>query len=257
MKRVNQTYIEAKPVEELKPHPQNPRIGNDTAVGESIEDLGFFGAILYQKSTGYVLAGHTTLRAATQKHGAKYVPAFEVDVDDDTAEAILLRDNLTSDLATYDHEMLAELLKQADEKGTLMETGYSKAELDDMLQELATQANDSSGPAVGPKDSGLTPEQKKDLYDQTSIRQIVLIMDAEQHAKVVGQLADIIEAEGLRTNTEAVLWLLEQHLASEVEPLPDNLRSLLKSELIELAEARHLDSSGTKSDILDRLQASA
>ena len=51
-------------VSELKQHPQNPRRGNVEAIKQSIETSGFFGAIIVQKSTGYILAGNLRSRVA-------------------------------------------------------------------------------------------------------------------------------------------------------------------------------------------------
>ncbi|WP_139806694.1 hypothetical protein [Deinococcus hopiensis] len=48
------------PVSDLKPHPRNPNVGNVDVIAESIKVNGFYGALVVQKSTGYILKGNHT-----------------------------------------------------------------------------------------------------------------------------------------------------------------------------------------------------
>lgn len=132
MNLVGQKYRQAA-VAELKHHPKNPRHGDVGAIHESIEANGFYGALVVQKSTGYVLAGNHRLAAAVYA-GAKRVPVLEVDCDDETALRILVVDNRSSDLATNDDDLLAEILVElaATEAG-LAGTGHDGDSLDDLL----------------------------------------------------------------------------------------------------------------------------
>lgn len=100
MKIINQEH-KTVPIDTIKPHPQNPREGDIGAIHTSITKNGFYGAIIVQKSTGHVLAGNHRL-AAAQQAGATEIPAIIVDVDNETALKILLADNRTNDLASYD-----------------------------------------------------------------------------------------------------------------------------------------------------------
>lgn len=68
-------------VEVLNPHPDNPRQGDVDAIADSIEQNGFFGAIVAQRSTGYVPAGNHRLLAA-KRQGLTEVPVVWLDVDD-------------------------------------------------------------------------------------------------------------------------------------------------------------------------------
>ena len=62
-----------------------------------------------------------------------------VDVDDATALKILLADNRTNDLATYDNKELAELLADVGNKFGLEGTGYDETFLDGLISELAQE----------------------------------------------------------------------------------------------------------------------
>lgn len=119
------------PVGELRSHPDNPRKGNIDAIVESIRVNGFYGAIVAQQSTGYILVGNHRWQAA-QAAGLKKVPVIYVDVDDEGARKILLADNRTSDLSVYDTEALVKLLSSINLEGT----GYTDSDLDDIVSRI-------------------------------------------------------------------------------------------------------------------------
>jgi hypothetical protein len=104
----------------LVAYPGNARIHDTRAIAASLKANGQYRPIVVQKSTRYVLAGNGTVAAATEL-GWDTVAAQVIDVDDDTARRIVLADNRTSDLATYDSEALAALLNDTDD---LAGTGF-------------------------------------------------------------------------------------------------------------------------------------
>ena len=121
------TEIIQTPTNTLKPHPRNPRRGNTTAIRNSIEQNGWYGVIVAQKTTGRVLAGNHRLQAAEQA-GITTLPVAWIDVDDDTALRILLADNRTNDLAGHDDELLDEILRELQDTPLgLAGTGYEPA----------------------------------------------------------------------------------------------------------------------------------
>jgi len=121
----------------LQRHPANPRKGDLAAVVESIETNGFFGFIVAQVSTRHVIAGNHRLMAAKQL-GIDEVPTVWVDVDDEQAMRILLADNRTSDLATYDNDQLEALLTElAGSDLGLIGTGYDDEDLDRLLGDFS------------------------------------------------------------------------------------------------------------------------
>ena len=135
MRTLNQT-TETVPIDALKAHPRNPRQGDIGAIHESIQVNGFYGFVIAQRSTGYILAGNHRWKAA-QQAGAKTIPVTWIDVEDDHALRILLADNRTNDLATYDDNALAQLLQDLQNTtGSLAGTGYDGDDLDDLLKDL-------------------------------------------------------------------------------------------------------------------------
>ena len=130
---VNEQY-ESVPIGQLAQHPRNPREGDVGAIAESIRHNGFYGAVVAQRSTGHVLAGNHRIKAAHDV-GMKEVPVLWVDVDDETALRILLADNRTNDLASYNEGALTELLTELADSIGLQGTGYDGDDLDELLGE--------------------------------------------------------------------------------------------------------------------------
>lgn len=89
---VAQVYEQRCPVGKLEPHPMNPNEGDVGFIKESIEANGFYGAVLAQVSTGFIIAGEHRWRAAIEA-GRSTVPVFWKDCSDSEALRIMLVDN--------------------------------------------------------------------------------------------------------------------------------------------------------------------
>lgn len=123
------------PITQLRHHPKNPRKGDVGAIAGSIRTNGFYGTIVAQQSTGFVLAGNHRLMAAKEE-GLESLPVAWVDVDDAAALRILAADNRTSDLGAYDERLLADLLSEVSNGGGIEGTGYVEADLDRLIASL-------------------------------------------------------------------------------------------------------------------------
>ncbi len=131
-----QRYVPDVSVHDVQPHPRNPRVGRTDLIEESIEVNGFYGALVVQESTGYVLAGNHRLLAA-RNAGEETVPVFYLDVDDIEAKRLMLADNRTADLAGYLDDELASLLGQlAASQAGLAGTGFADSDLAELLEQL-------------------------------------------------------------------------------------------------------------------------
>jgi len=130
------TAIATVPIDDLIRHPETPRRGDIPAISASIEVNGWYGAVVAQSSTRHVLAGNHRMEAA-RRLGMTDLPVHWLDVDDATARRILLADNRTSDLATYDDEVLVQLLEAAAADDDLIGTGYDSDDLDDLLADTS------------------------------------------------------------------------------------------------------------------------
>lgn len=133
---VAQTY-ELTALDRLEPHPENPRKGDTATIGESLSENGFYGALVAQKSTGYVLVGNHRL-LSSREAGIAELPVIWVDVDDERALRILTVDNRSSDKAGYNVDALGRLISRlADSEAGLRGTGFTDADLADMLAKQA------------------------------------------------------------------------------------------------------------------------
>jgi hypothetical protein len=116
-------------------HPMNPRKGSTEEVGESIDEIGWYGCVLVQKSTGYILVGNHRTPALIARDGA-VVPTLILDVDDERALRILLNDNKTAQNSTWDHEGLKSVLELLLPTGA--PTGWKAYEIDLALRAAPT-----------------------------------------------------------------------------------------------------------------------
>lgn len=130
----------AVPVDTLEVRDGNPRRSDVDAVVASLEAFGQYKPVVVNRDDRRVIAGRAVLAAARRLEWETVAVAW-VDVDDEKARRIELRDNRTSDAATYDDEELLDLLQSLPD---LEDTGWAPAD----LAELAA--------AVTPEPVGLT-----------------------------------------------------------------------------------------------------
>lgn len=119
-------------IDQVTNHPDNPRDGDVGAIITSISQNGWYGVLIAQKSTNFVLVGNHRLMAVRQL-GWKQVPVIFLDVDDRRARNIMLADNRVSDKADYNQDSLAALLSAAASDGDLLATGYDQEDFDALI----------------------------------------------------------------------------------------------------------------------------
>jgi len=130
-------------INEVRPWHKNARQGDVGLLSESLRVNGQYKPIIVQKSTGKIVAGNHTWRAARALKWDQIAVQF-LDVADAGAEKIVLVDNRTSDVATYDYDILKDQLTLLTD---LEGTGYTLEDLGS-LGELVDEPLDLS------KDSG-------------------------------------------------------------------------------------------------------
>lgn len=148
-------------IDTVKPYAKNPRLGNIDAIAQSLKKNKQYRPIVVQKSTNTILAGNHTWRAA--KHlGWEDIAVVFVDVDDERAKRIVIADNRTADLGTYDPELLAEIMESLpDVEGT----GYTEQDrqilLDAVLNNTEEAATVIDDVLTAPTLISRTPEELK------------------------------------------------------------------------------------------------
>lgn len=135
---------ERVPLTDLNLYHKNPRVGDTQAIKGSIVANGIFRPVVVNKGTytdkpNEILAGNHTVKAIrelAEEHPEdarwQHVDVWMVDVDSERAARIVLADNRTADLGSYDNEELLSLLDMMD--GDLDGTGYDADDLEDLNQ---------------------------------------------------------------------------------------------------------------------------
>ena len=112
---MKKSEIEWMPIASIKPYDKNPRRNDDAvdAVANSITEFGFKNPIIVDNDLT-IIAGHTRWKAA-KKLGLKEVPVIIAsDLSEDQAKAYRLVDNRTSELASWDYDLLADEIADID-----------------------------------------------------------------------------------------------------------------------------------------------
>jgi len=153
---------ETVPIHDITPHPTNPREGDIGTVAQSLETNGQYKPITVNRTTGHIIKGNHTYMAA-RSLGWDRISVHWIDVTLEEETKILLIDNRTSDLATYNTENLKTLLTEIRD---LTGTGYTPSDAHDILNGGTTRP--------GPKPTGQTQmklaeygwRMPTDLYEQ-------------------------------------------------------------------------------------------
>ena len=147
----------------MQEHPKNVRRGDVEAIMESLRSHGQYRPLLVQESTNYVIAGNHTLQAAIAL-GWEHIAVSYIKVTDDQALKIMLVDNRTNDLASYDESDLMAVLNELEVD--LVGTGFDTEDLADLRFKL--------GDGDGTYHKGETPTERKSAYEAAGITSIVL-----------------------------------------------------------------------------------
>jgi DNA modification methylase len=185
--------VEWVPLSRVYLSPSNPRV-NDPAVEPVAASLRRFGwqQPIVARPSGEVIAGNTRLKAAT-KLGHKLVPVVWFEGTDLDATAYQIADNRTAEYAEWDDGALAKLLQDLRAEDALEGVGYTSADIDELLREIAagTPAENVNDP--GPGDPSGTPitargelwligEHRLLCGDSTSTEDMARLMNGERAA---------------------------------------------------------------------------
>lgn len=144
------------PISQLRFYPGNARRGDIDLLTESLEKFGQYKPIVVNigekepELANTVLCGNNTLMAA-QRLGWDTIDVHLVDFDKDTAQRLVILDNRSNDVATYDVEELVNLLTELPD---LEATGFDRDELDAMLEALDDLEEEVPDKPKDPKPEG-------------------------------------------------------------------------------------------------------
>lgn len=186
-------------VTDLQHYHLNARRGNIDAIAESLRVNGQYKPIIVNagSKTGReneVLVGNHTLDAMIA-NGGETIKAVVIDVTDEEARRIVLADNRTSDLGSYDDEMLLDLLMSSEE---LEGTAFSIEDVEAL--EALTYSHDD-----GPRDLDALHKDVGDPTDEDTYVAVKVLLPAELADKFSDRIGDdhaaaiaaMLEAEAL------------------------------------------------------------
>lgn len=147
---IDQKFRARVPISKLHPWPGNPRRGNLDQIRESIRVNGFYGVVMVQESTGWIVWGNHRTEAA-RLEGLTHLPVAYAKLTDQEAERMLVADNATADAATWQRDDLATVLgRLASSDLGLIGTGFDDQSYRKLLDELSAEADDPYGrPSTG------------------------------------------------------------------------------------------------------------
>jgi hypothetical protein len=121
----------------LLANPRNPRKHDDeqiTRLAASLRRDGQTKPLLVRRENRMIIAGHGIHQAA-QMIGLERLRVVLLDVDQETANRIMLADNRHSDQSTADNARVTELLREIDQADWLA-TGYSDNEAEKLFDKI-------------------------------------------------------------------------------------------------------------------------
>lgn len=218
--------LEYSPVEDLTPHPRNPR-KHRADIEASLRRFGFTIPILVCERTQLIAAGHGRRKALMAMHNRKEEAPRGVLVledgrwaapvirgwsskDDAELMAYVIADNRHPDLGGWEYPELAQMLTEMatpDPEVGLRGTGFTPKQWEDMLSpERPTVASENSY------------DQRADHYRNKPVRSFVFdypVADYEEVAEAVGKLQKLYKVESA---AELLLAMLREWEAAHPAP---------------------------------------
>ena len=220
-------------INSIKPHPSNPRRGDVAAIADSLTHHGQYRPVVVQRSTNYVLAGNHTWQAA-RSLGWKQIAVTWLDVDDQEAARVMVADNRSSDLATYDDDALARLLRSLpDLDGTGFDR-YDLERLEGVFDRPISMSDDAAIGEPGPAVASAKPQIRIGEFhlevEKDAFKEWAESFAAERSKKAI--ILDLRNRVGLSPTTPSTTAKpTERHseaaqtvAINSVQPYPGNAR---------------------------------
>ena len=128
---------------DLHEDPRNARKHNKKnidAICRSLKELSQYKNIVVQKSTGKIIAGNGTYRAA-KLLGWDEIECNVMDIPDDKANALAVIDNRSTDLSSWDNDVLGSVLDGLS-NDDLKITGFDEKDIEKLLNNGESENKD-------------------------------------------------------------------------------------------------------------------
>lgn len=152
-------------IADLHHDPHNPRkhgARNIESIKASFFQFGQLRPIVVQRSTMRVVAGNGQMRAAAEL-GWTHIAALVADLTDAQARAFSVADNRTAELAEWDQDNLAAILRDPALDELLGATGFNAAELERLMDRAEA---DLAGVVAAPDPATVSAPRTRDDVDE-------------------------------------------------------------------------------------------
>ena len=181
--------VEVMKLSDIQPDPMNSRVHdvhNIEIIKRSLQRFGQYRPFVIQKSNHYIRVGNGMYQAMLllAKQQEKQLSEVQVncivlDLDDDSASALSILDNKSSDLSYNDNARLGQLFKNMSQENIEL-TGFSNQQVTKILQTFNVNVQDIVNPVQNVK----TQEQKKEQKAKNGILMYKLIFENESQKNV-------------------------------------------------------------------------
>lgn len=207
--------IEKVKCDTLKFDPANARQHSDRnleTIQKSLTQFGQRKPIVVWKDT--VIAGNGTLRAALALGWTDIeITRVPDDWSKDQITAYAVADNRTSDLASWDEEVLLDILADLSEYDLIAASGFTDEEIDD-LRAIVEEAEPDVTHPTNVTDS-LTISDLAERYANRATRQLVSDYPNHVFVWVVERLGKLRLEKDLDSNSQAIVYLIEEYYREE------------------------------------------
>lgn len=132
----------ATPIDEVKPHPDNPRRGDVDFIAQLLMEHGQY-QVAVADSEGFLAVGNHRWRAA-KALGWTHFAVIRRELDPEQARLLRIADNRSHDRGGYDAALLAQELQALP---SLEGTGFDQLALEQLLQDVEPPAPPAPPPA--------------------------------------------------------------------------------------------------------------
>jgi len=191
---------------ELIPNPRNPNkhpINQIEILSKIIKSQGWRSPIVVSKRSGFIVKGHGRYQAAL-KLGVDKIPVDFQNYENEAKEyADLVADNRLAELSEVDNDLLKDIITELKDTDILIDiTGFTEIDIENWLKQDLINAGNENGP---------TPKDQLENYENSTIRQIMLIMDAKEFEEIMQKLDIIKKRHELDDNTTAAMTAIREY----------------------------------------------
>lgn len=200
--------IEWRNPESLVPYPHNAKVHSSTQIekiAQQIASFGFDQPIVVDPNM-VIIKGHGRREAALRLK-LKEVPVIVTALDEYQAIAARIADNKVSE-APWDPEKLK------------FDLGILKLEKFDLsltaidLPQIETILNPADSSTMFGSDAHKNVKERKEDYESSEVRQIILVTDPENFEKLMAQFIALQEKFSVETNIEVIERLIAHYEAT-------------------------------------------